>query len=285
MRLQRLLDTLFDRPAFATLHRIVQDELAVEPGDADRQRRLPMHLGVVADRELEAAAAEVHAEGRGLAEGDPAPEGPEDQPRLLETREHAHLGSELSRDGGGERCAVAGVPKRGRRDRDQPLGAMGAGERVELPGRLDGASRDRFRDLALGGDRRPEPQHRPAANDAFDLARRARVGDHQMEGRTAEVEHRDPQLRVCASVCASVCAPACAASRASQLCQLDLASASPGLDAADRSERSPTEAVNLLELTLGRSDLESRSGGRASALRSQLTSGSRGRERCWTPPP
>ena len=161
----------------------VVDQLAGQAADAELHARAPAQSRGVADRELDAAAADVDAQGGRRFEHDAGAHGGEDQAGLLASADHLDLDAGLGLDAVDELAAVRRGADRARRLRDHLLRAVGVGELVAAGGRSRRRAPPRRSEMrpsrATSSPRRSISFSRVIG---FERAVGMHVGDQEVEG-------------------------------------------------------------------------------------------------------
>ena len=124
-------DAVLEGGAVGARRRVRLDELGRQAADPECDARRPAEAHRVADRDLDAPAADVDAQrGRGF-EHEAGAHGREDEPRLFEAADHLHLHAGLGLDAVDELAAVRGRADRARCLRDDLLHFQPVGEQAQ----------------------------------------------------------------------------------------------------------------------------------------------------------
>ncbi len=164
------------------------------PSGADRQAAPPSEPLGTSERDLEAPAAEVEQQRRTLPERDARRHPREREAGLLAPVDEPHLGPDRALEQRRQCVAVGAVAEGARRERDDVIRPHAYREIHQASRGLGGASRDVVGDPAFAGEHPSEVQHDAVAQHGGERSLGIRVGDEQLEGGAAEVEHREPRV-------------------------------------------------------------------------------------------
>ena len=134
-----LLVDVLDQPALvARRQRVGAHEPLGQADDAELEAARVAEVGRGAERDLDAAAADVDDDGRAAAHVHAVDGGQMDEPRLFGARDDADLDAGPARDLGNEIAAVVGLADGRGRGRHDFVHFVGVGQPAELGQRLEG---------------------------------------------------------------------------------------------------------------------------------------------------
>ena len=146
----------------------------------------------VADRQLEAPATEVGAEGRSGIDEHARADGLEDELSLTDAVDHFHPDAGFALEALDGIGAVGGLAQRCRAVRDELVGVIGLGDRVEPLHDVDRFVHRVVSEDSVPGDDVTEPEHLFLPHERREAPVRPGLNYKKMKRVTAEVEGCDP---------------------------------------------------------------------------------------------
>ena len=139
--------------------RIALGEALGQPDDADLEALAERHAFCGAERNLDAATADVDDDSRGRSDVDAVAGSEVDEPSLFRARDHADANASLPIDFGDEVAAVVGFAGRARGAGDDLVDLVRLGDATELGQRLEGGGYRRWRQAAAAEPAGAKPDH------------------------------------------------------------------------------------------------------------------------------
>ena len=170
---------------------IVGQELLAEPRDADLHAVQRDRLVVLAEDELDAAAADVDDQGRLAAQIDGVADAEVDQPRFLASGNDLHAQADFVPHALNEVAAVGGLAHGAGGDGLEAHDTLSLSERAEGGQRAHAVVHRLGREAAVGQRAVAEPHHVLGAVQHAETAVRLHLSNHHVDGVAADVDCSD----------------------------------------------------------------------------------------------
>ena len=188
VRPDRRFDVFHEPPLVAPGDRVAADEPLGEPDHADLEALGERRLARGAERDLDAAAADVDDHAVALPEIDAVGRGDVNQPGFLGARDHPHDDAGAIADRGEEVAAVLGLAGGAGRRRDDLVDLVRVGQPPELGQRLEAAGHRRRRQRPAVEAPGAEPHHLLLAVDDLEGLIGADLRHDHVHGVGADVD-------------------------------------------------------------------------------------------------